>query len=76
MLTTGSFQLTVDFDPGPGTSNLDIYSGQIGIFVSKLDSAGNFVWARKIGDTDGEEGGTGIAVDAQGNVFATATATW
>src|SRR4051812_32378387 len=43
--STGSFQGTVDFDPGSGTFTL-MATGGADIFVSKLDAGGNFVWAR------------------------------
>ena len=71
VLTTGLFTGTVDFDPGAGTSNLTS-AGGTDIFVSKLDSAGNFVWAEQLGGTFGEFG-LGIAVDASGNVLTTGT---
>ncbi len=72
VLTTGYFRGTVDFDPGAGTSNLTSAGGD-DIFVSKLDSAGNFVWARRLGGTGGTsfDRGQGIAVDASGNVLTT-----
>jgi PKD repeat protein len=67
--TTGVFQETVDFDPGPGIYNL--YSaGFRDIFVSKLDSSGNFVWAKSMGGAGCDEG-YGIAVDSTGNVYTT-----
>ena len=69
--TTGSLSGTVDFDPGPGTFNL-ISAGSNDVFVSKLDSAGDFLWARQLGDNaGGRSGGTGIAVDGSGNIFTT-----
>jgi len=37
--------------------------GRVDIFVSKLDSAGNFLWARSMGGT-GLDDGQGIAVGA------------
>lgn len=46
--TTGSFQGTVDFDPGTGTYNL--YSSRESGFVSRIDANGNFVWARTLTD--------------------------
>src|SRR5947207_348992 len=42
--TTGSFNSTVDFDPGAGIFNLTPAGEDI--FISKLDAAGNFVWAK------------------------------
>jgi hypothetical protein len=67
--TTGAFQGTADFDPGAGTYNLTS-AGDKDIFVSKLDSNGDFVWAKSMGALDDQEG-TGIAVDSAGNVYTT-----
>ena len=67
--TTGSFSGTVDFDPGAGEANLASAGGN-DIFVSKLDSSGNFVWAKGLGGTSGDDG-FGIAVDSSGNVYTT-----
>jgi hypothetical protein len=67
--TTGYFQGTADFDPGPGSFNLTS-TGNEDIFVSKLDSAGNLVWAKQMGGTSGDAG-QDIAVDAAGNVYTT-----
>jgi hypothetical protein len=63
--TTGTFEGTVDFDPGAGTSNLTAINSDI--FISKLDAAGNFVWAKKIGGYRSAS----IAVDESGNVYTT-----
>lgn len=69
VFTTGWFSDTVDFDPGPGISKL--VAGSVDIFISKLDAAGNFIWAKKIGgDTLGAYGNS-IAIDAFGNVYTT-----
>jgi uncharacterized protein (DUF2249 family) len=70
--TTGSFQGTADFDPGPGTFYYTSASGSYGtdVFVSKLDSAGNFVWARRMGEGN-DAFGYGIAVAPDGCVYTT-----
>ncbi|MBS4065693.1 MAG: SBBP repeat-containing protein, partial [Chitinophagaceae bacterium] len=67
--TTGTFQGTVDFDPGPGSLSL-ISAGMSDIFVTKLDASGNFIWAKKIGGINQEEAYS-IAVDDAGNVCTT-----
>ncbi len=67
--TTGAYNNTVDFDPGPGIFNLTSTGGSQ-IFVSKLDTDGNFVWAKSMGGS-GADTGQGIAVDASGNVYIT-----
>ena len=65
--TVGSFRATVDFDPGAGVSNLTP-AGSNDVFVSKLDSNGDFVWAKQLGGTD-YENAQGVAVDGSGNVY-------
>ena len=67
--TTGFFQDTCDFDPGPGVISRES-AGSDDIFISKLDSNGNFVWARVIGGNEGDYG-KGIATDNSGNVYIT-----
>lgn len=72
--TTGYFQGTVDFDPGVGVFNLTgPYAPQFfvsNIFISKLDSAGNFEWAKRLGESAGKKGNS-IATDTFGNVYTT-----
>ena len=60
--TVGGFSGTADFDPGPGTFNLTSAGNQPS-FVSKLDSSGNFVWARAMGGDAFH-----VALDGSGNV--------
>jgi len=62
--TTGYFQGTVDFDPGSGV--FDQTSNGSGIFVSKLDALGNFVWAKAMIGT-GHSRGISITLDPTGN---------
>lgn len=65
----GYFQGTVDFDPGPGTTNYTSAGAQ-DIFILKLDASGNFVWNNTIGGT-GADIGTELALDATGNISVT-----
>lgn len=69
VFTTGHFDGTVDFDPGPGTYNLTDF-GSSDIFISKLDASGNFIWAKQLGGTSGESGES-IALDDGGNIYTT-----
>ncbi|GAA4937802.1 hypothetical protein GCM10023314_07990 [Algibacter agarivorans] len=67
--TTGFFNNTVDFDPSPSTYELTS-NGNSDIFVQKLDSNGNFIWAIAIGGSSSDEG-YGISTDVSGNIFIT-----
>jgi len=74
---TGYYTGTVDFDPGSGIYNLHNPptsgpSGSSGLFILKLDTNGNFVWAKSI------QPGVGylnvnpdITVDDSDNVYIT-----
>ncbi len=69
--TTGYFYTSADFDPGPNVFYL-ISEGENDVFVSKLDSMGNFIWAKQFGNYDEDEG-LSIATDNSGNVYTTGT---
>ncbi|MFT6923491.1 MAG: hypothetical protein ACJA1C_002506 [Crocinitomicaceae bacterium] len=69
--TTGAFEGTVDFDPGPGILNLTSSFSERDIFIQKLDASGNFLWARSMGGGSGGDFGLCIKVDSGGNVYTT-----
>lgn len=66
---SGSYTGTADFDPDSTTFNLSS-NGEDDIFILKLDSQGNFIWAHSIGGI-GNDSGTSIATDQFNNVFLT-----
>jgi hypothetical protein len=66
---TGHFNGTIDFDPGPSVFQLNSGGGQAG-FVTKLNSNGEFVWARHF-HTSGYSPGFDIVVDSLKNVYLT-----
>ena len=68
--TTGMFRGTIDIDPGPGVYNLTS-AGNTDIYLSKLSSTGNFLWAKSIGGT-GYDRGSSVTTDLSGNVYLTA----
>jgi len=69
----GSFQATTDFDPGAGTFNLTPSSNN-GVFTSKLNASGNYVWAGQFIGTAGYGGvANAIVVDAANNFYTTGT---
>jgi gliding motility-associated-like protein len=68
--STGEFASAVaDFDPGPGIFNLTSF-GVPDIFISKLDAAGNFVWAKQIGGNSIDRANF-ISLDMTGNIYIT-----
>lgn len=67
--TTGSFTGIADFDPGMGTHNLTAMGGQ-DVFIQKLDTDGNFIWAKSMGGTLYDVG-LSITVDPDGNIYTT-----
>ncbi len=67
--TTGSFNDTVDFDPGTGVYILSAI-GESDIFIQKLDANGNFLWAKSFGGKGSDESNS-ISVDAAGNICIT-----
>jgi hypothetical protein len=70
VITTGYYSETVDFDPGGGTYTLTNTGNNVTaeIFIEKLDSEGNFVWARSIGSS-GTDSGNSIEIDLNDNIL-------
>jgi len=69
LIVLGSFQGTVDFDPGPGVYNMTSVSSS-DIFIAKYDTAGNFIWAKQLsGQLDVSE--NDIAIDKYGDLIIT-----
>lgn len=72
VLMTGTFQVTVDFDPGPDTYSMAPGGGANQVFVWKLSAAGDLMWARQMGSAS-DDSGYAIATDSDGNVYTTGT---
>lgn len=64
----GAFDEVLDLDPGPGVFTINC-SGSRNIFFLKLDPNGNFVWGKKIGNTD-YNSLISIQVHPSGNLYA------
>ncbi|MBK7667481.1 MAG: T9SS type A sorting domain-containing protein [Sphingobacteriaceae bacterium] len=67
--TTGVFRLSMDVDPSLASYSLTTL-GNGDVFIHKLNSAGNFLWAGQFGGTN-DDFGNGIAVDAAGSLYTT-----
>jgi hypothetical protein len=69
--TNGTFAGTRDFDPNGGTVNLTT-AGQNDVFISKLDSSGNFVFAKSQGGTL-DDNAVALVLDRDGDILTTGT---
>ena len=65
----GSFLGTVDFGADFGTSDSRTAWGGQDIFVTRIDSNGNYGWTRQIGGTNFDYGNA-ITSDPSGNIYA------
>lgn len=68
VIVSGSFNGSVDFGGGVVTSR-----GRADFYVAKYASDGRFLWAKGLGTDQSELGYQGLAVDAAGSVYFTAT---
>jgi hypothetical protein len=66
--TTGWFSKSSDFDPGL-QSYILTSAGQRDIFISKLDSSGNFAWAERMGGPY-DDMGIDVSVDPNGSIYS------
>ncbi len=64
---TGLFSNTVDFDPNATIFNL-VSAGGYDAFVLTLTSAGNFVWAKRIGNT-GDDVGRELVINSVNDII-------
>lgn len=69
IIVTGIFFGTVDFDPGPGETKLTS-AGNEDVFVLKLNSNGDFIWAKKTGGPTNDFSNS-ITTDKSGNIYFT-----
>lgn len=71
---SGRFEQTTDFDPGAGVYNLTS-NGGLDVFTCKLNSSGNFVWAKSFGGA-GHDWGQANTIDADESVYITGLFYW
>jgi Domain of unknown function (DUF4347) len=64
--TAGSFYFAADFDPGAGVATLTSAGNSDG-FISKLDTDGKYLWAKRVGGQDADSI-TDLVLDSQKNV--------
>lgn len=71
IIVCGFFNNIVDFDPGPNIFNLTS-SAHLQSFIAKLNSNGDFIWAKQFGNSSFINSGSNIAdvkCDLQNNIY-------
>ncbi len=68
---TGNFQYTIDFDPSEAEFLLSS-NGGFDVFIFKLDTNGQFIWAKSLGGS-GFDFSTSIISDSSKNIYLTGT---
>lgn len=66
LYVVGTFLFTVDFDPGAGSYPLKTTNSPFNNYILKLDTNGNFNWARNLSDAPKPPT---VANDSAGNVY-------
>ena len=69
IISTGYYRSTLDFEAGTGVTNLTA-AGGADIFVKKVDTDGNLIWAVSVGGTS-DDVALGVTTDAVGDVYVT-----
>src|SRR5206468_3039810 len=67
VVTGSTFNGTVDFDPGVGTTNLTAISTAGDKFIARYSPTGNYLWAFQISNASTQA----LAVDGSGNIIVT-----
>ena len=65
----GSFEDTVDFDPGSGVDS-HTSNGNSDIFLTRINSDGTYAWTKTMGGTSTERGES-VTTDDSGNIYVT-----
>lgn len=70
LIITGSFWNSIDFDPGFGSC---VFTANVcpDIFWLKLDSLGQYIWAKKVGADYIYENSSEMDIDSMGNIYTT-----
>lgn len=72
MIMTGQYESANDFDPGTGVATLSALGGLGDIFVLKIDTGGNYLWANPLTSSDMDGAGS-IRVDEANNIYLVGT---
>ena len=68
-IITGTFNGTVDFDPGTGVNNLT--ANVFSVFICKLDPSGNLIWSKQFENNsmNSAEYGLALSTDLSKNIY-------
>lgn len=68
IITIGTFEKGVDFDPGPAVFELSVATNS-DVFIQKMDADGNFLWAKSLGNININEMVFGVEIDSYNNLY-------
>lgn len=72
IITSGEFRGTVDFNPSTAVYNLHSQAtDKSDLFICKLNSQGDFIWAKGIGNGLYNQHSRSLSIDKMGNIFTT-----
>lgn len=63
------FHAAFDADPTAGVDSIEPVSNNMNVYIAKFDSAGHFLFVRRMGSTQWLPEGFSMAVDAQDNLY-------
>ena len=70
VFVTGNFNLSGDFDPGPGSTILTPLNSTYDVYLLKLDDNGNLVWIDQFKSSQGAQARS-VTIDPNGNCCIT-----
>lgn len=68
----GEYSHSVDFNPDTGTFHLNSIGNSLDIFILKMDSLGNYIWAKSIGGPRTDRSNL-LQIDQQNNIYISGT---
>jgi PKD repeat protein len=72
----GSFEGSVNFASDWGATETKVSAGYSDIFITKIDTGGNYLWTHRIGGSGDNDVGYAICADRSGNIYVTGYFYW
>ncbi len=69
IVLAGQFKGTIDFNPGTAVYSLTAVGNRVNLFILKIDSSGNFIWAKQLEGKPEEATPYSLKVDFTGSIY-------